>query len=430
MKKSLITSILLLLVSAGSLVKGQQRSDEYLGLPGDNLNLYAVMNLFQNSQTLEEFERRLNDPDSRINNLDLNGDNIVDYIMVTDHVNRDVHTIVLQVALTPGEKQDVAVFTVQRFYNGSVQIQLIGDETLYGENYIIEPIYDDNGETPNPGYNRRGDNVTVYRTTTFEIASWPTIRFLFSPGYVVWHSSWYWGYYPSYWHPWTPFSWHYYYGYQHGWDREYYGHYRHWNHPRYEGYHDYYYRNIRSGSPQVSHRIREGYYKPSYSHPEQRRDGEALYNRMNSDRRSGINSRPGNHETANDRRRPDNQSSYRNPGNTGRQGSNASDRSVTNSQPVSRRETARTPGNQGARLNTDNQRSTRATQGATVNRRENRPAQAATSRRSETSGSVRNSSPNKGAGISRGSRESRKEAAPKKEGKTKKSDSSESSRRK
>ena len=31
--------------------------DEYLGLPGDNLNLYAVMNLFQRSQTLEGFSK-------------------------------------------------------------------------------------------------------------------------------------------------------------------------------------------------------------------------------------------------------------------------------------------------------------------------------------------------------------------------------------
>jgi len=50
----------------------QEQNDNYLGLPGDNLNLYAVMTLFQESKTLEEFERSLNDENSRINNLDLN----------------------------------------------------------------------------------------------------------------------------------------------------------------------------------------------------------------------------------------------------------------------------------------------------------------------------------------------------------------------
>ena len=31
-----------------------------LGLPGDNLNLYGVLDLFQKSETLEEFEKKLN----------------------------------------------------------------------------------------------------------------------------------------------------------------------------------------------------------------------------------------------------------------------------------------------------------------------------------------------------------------------------------
>src|SRR5665647_522487 len=155
MKKFIITSILAALVTLGSAVMAQDRPNEYLGLPGDNLNLYAVMNLFQESQTLEDFERNLNDQNSRINNLDLNGDNLVDYITVNDYVDGRVHNIVLRVALTRNETQDIAVFTVQRFNDGSVQIQLVGDEALYGRNYIVEPIY---AETPNPGYQGR----TVY----------------------------------------------------------------------------------------------------------------------------------------------------------------------------------------------------------------------------------------------------------------------------
>ena len=120
MKKFIITSILAALVTAGPAVMAQDIPDEYLGLPGDNLNLYAVMNLFQESQTLEDFERNLNDANSRINNLDLNGDNLVDYITVNDYVDGNVHNIVLRVALNRNETQDVAVFTVQRFRNGSV----------------------------------------------------------------------------------------------------------------------------------------------------------------------------------------------------------------------------------------------------------------------------------------------------------------------
>jgi hypothetical protein len=289
MKKLVITSILALLIASGTALKAQDKQDDYLGLPGDNLNLYAVMNLFQSSGTLEEFERKLNDENSRINNLDLNGDNIVDYISVADHIYRGVHNIVLSVALNSFEKQDVAVFTVERFRNGSAQIQLIGDEALYGRNYIIEPIYADNySGTPNPGYNGVSgyNNNNAVTTTYVEIAAWPLISFMFRPDYVVWQSSWYWDYYPTYWHSWSPFSWNFYYGYHSSWYPDYYRHYRHWDRPRYAHYNDFYYRDIRSHSRMVADRIREGNYRNTYSHPEQRRDGEALYNRMHSDRNS------------------------------------------------------------------------------------------------------------------------------------------------
>ncbi|HUV01529.1 MAG TPA: hypothetical protein VMW32_11245, partial [Bacteroidales bacterium] len=79
MKKILLTALLGALLTAGTTVMAQNQPDEYLGLPGDNLNLFAVMKLFQESETLEGFERSLNDENSRINNLDLNGDNYIDY---------------------------------------------------------------------------------------------------------------------------------------------------------------------------------------------------------------------------------------------------------------------------------------------------------------------------------------------------------------
>jgi len=38
-----------------------QSKEDKLDLPGDNLNLYAVLKLFQESETLEGFERKLNE---------------------------------------------------------------------------------------------------------------------------------------------------------------------------------------------------------------------------------------------------------------------------------------------------------------------------------------------------------------------------------
>jgi hypothetical protein len=289
MKRFFIISILAVIAAAGTTIMAQDQPDEYLGLPGDNFNLYAVMKLFQESETLESFERSLNDDNSRINNLDLNGDNFIDYIKVIDYVDGNVHTIVLRAVLGRNESQDVAVFTVQKFRDGSVQIQLTGDEILYGRNYIIEPIYE---ETPNPGYTASSNwyNGPMVRTTYFEVAAWPLVRFIFLPGYVAWYPSWYWGYYPDYWHPWRPYYWHFYYGYHYHWYSHYYAHYHPWNHHRYAHWNDYYYHGKRVCSHSVSMRINTGHYNATYSHPEQRKDGEAMYARRHPERASSLSS--------------------------------------------------------------------------------------------------------------------------------------------
>ena len=170
-------SALVLLIAFSFGVKAQNYENEKLYLPGDNLNLYAVMDLFQESETIEGFERELNAADSKINNLDLNGDNLIDYIKVIDYVDGTTHSIVLQVAINERENQDVAVFTVYRDKYDQVQIQLVGDEYLYGKDYIIEPYY---AETPNPGYTGNTGAVrstpVVEKTTYVYVFTWPVVR--------------------------------------------------------------------------------------------------------------------------------------------------------------------------------------------------------------------------------------------------------------
>jgi len=263
-----------------------------LGLPGDNLNLYGVLDLFQKSATLEEFEKKLNAEDSKINNLDLNGNNKIDYITVKDNVNGTAHAIVLQVAINEKETQDVAVIEVDKDKNGKVLIQVVGDEQLYGKNYIIEPqdeaIKNTAGETPNPGYtgaksNNQGDekkstvtNTTnnYYNTTNnaddvwYPVGSWSIINYLFFPSYVVYVSPWRWGYYPGYWNPWDPLYWHsYYYGYQYPHYHHYHGYYHRSFEYHVSGAHEYY-GPRRSTSVLVNQRRESGEYRKTYSRPD------------------------------------------------------------------------------------------------------------------------------------------------------------------
>ncbi len=264
-----------------------QDKDDKLDLPGDNLNLYAVLKLFQESETLEKFEQKLNEENSEINNLDLDGDDKTDYIKVLDNVDGDVHTIVLQTDVDANEKQDVAVFTVQKDATGKVQVQLIGDEDLYGKDYIIEPNADENiSATPNPGYigNKtlmKGQQVARTKTTTVVIATWPVVRYIYLPAYTVWHSPWYWNYYPSYWRPWRPVYWHQYWGYHSNWNSWYDSYYRRWPTYRYNRWNDFYYNSRRTHSVVVITRRQNGLYRPTYSKPETKQQGIALYNKMN-----------------------------------------------------------------------------------------------------------------------------------------------------
>src|SRR6188474_1755394 len=85
-----------------------------LGLPGDNLDLYAVLDLFQKSKTIEEFEKSLNLEKTAINNLDLDLDKKVDFIKVVTKNEGDDFTFILQVAVSKTETQDVAVILVSK----------------------------------------------------------------------------------------------------------------------------------------------------------------------------------------------------------------------------------------------------------------------------------------------------------------------------
>ena len=109
-----------------------------LGKPGDNLDLYAVLDLFQKSKTIEEFEKSLNSEKTGINNLDLNLDGKVDFIKVVTKKDGDDFTFVLQDAVNEKETQDVAVILLTKDKDKKVTMQIVGDKDLYGKDYIVE----------------------------------------------------------------------------------------------------------------------------------------------------------------------------------------------------------------------------------------------------------------------------------------------------
>lgn len=144
----------------------------------DNLDLRAIASIFGQAKNLEDFERQLNDPNTQLSNLDLNEDNKVDYLRVIESAQDNIHLIVVQAVLGKDLFQDVATIEVEKDRHNQVQVQVVGDVYMYGENYIYEPVY-----------------VTapvIYNT-------------FWIPRYRPYCSAWYWGYYPTYYYAWTPF---------------------------------------------------------------------------------------------------------------------------------------------------------------------------------------------------------------------------------
>lgn len=182
-------------------------SAELLELPGDNLDLYATLKLFQQSKTIEEFETSLNDEKTGINNLDLNLDGDVDFIKVSTQQENDDFAIVLQVDILKDEIQDVAVILITKDKDEKVTLQMVGNEELYGKDYIIEPVLETPAVTANPAYS--GPDTVVVKSapaTVVVIESEPIVHYVYSPVYVPYYPPYYYGYYPPYYHPYPVIS--------------------------------------------------------------------------------------------------------------------------------------------------------------------------------------------------------------------------------
>ena len=203
-------SVLSFLVAAMSLFslsaysQAKEDTTAMLGLAGDNLDLYAVLDLFQKSKTIEGFEKSLNDEKSKINNLDLNLDKKIDFIKVVTEKEGDSYRFILQVDVSKKETQNVAVILLDRDKNKKISLQIVGDEDLYGKDYVIEPK-GNSSVTANPAYvgpDPVTKDVPASTSTTVVVQQAPVVQYVYSPAYVPYYPPYYYGYYP----PWFGFA--------------------------------------------------------------------------------------------------------------------------------------------------------------------------------------------------------------------------------
>jgi hypothetical protein len=127
------------------------------------LDLYAVAELFKNSESLEKFEQSLNDPQIGINNLDLDQNGQVDFVRVTEKVSDNTHLIILQTPVNDNEFQDVATIAVERESGENYNLHIQGDTALYGANYYVIPA-------------------------NHNFSAWNVVRWIFRPNYYAYVS--------------------------------------------------------------------------------------------------------------------------------------------------------------------------------------------------------------------------------------------------
>lgn len=179
-------SILVVLLSMTSLLSSSVFSQDVTVVAptseaADGLDLQAVAELFKDAKDLEEFEKSLNDPEVGVNNLDLDDNGDVDFIRVVEEATDDAHLIVLQVPLGENEFQDVATIEVEKNGEEDYNMQVRGNEVIYGADYYIAPV-----------------EVHVH--------PWPIFGWMFRPAYHPFRSAFYFGFYPRWWHPWHPLA--------------------------------------------------------------------------------------------------------------------------------------------------------------------------------------------------------------------------------
>ena len=177
------------------------------GLPGDHFSLQGALEMFKSATSLEDFEKKLNDENNYVNNLDLNGDGEIDYIRVVDNMESVSHAIILQVPISETESQDIAVIEIEKNATESAIVQIVGDDELYGESKIVEPFDENATNTEKKGPAFGYNSVKIIINVWF----WPCVKFIYAPAYVVYASPWKWHYYPNYWKPWRQHPWAWYY---------------------------------------------------------------------------------------------------------------------------------------------------------------------------------------------------------------------------
>lgn len=172
--KNYLIAVVIALLSVAGVVAQDNPALNSTDSAGSGLDLYAVAELFKDSENIEKFEQTLNDPAKGLNNLDLNNDDQIDFIRATEQVNENTHLIILQVPLGENDFQDVATIAVEKESGDKYNLHIQGDPMIYGADYYVVPASN-------------------------KFSAWNVVRWLFRPNYHQYVSTYTYRVLPGWW---------------------------------------------------------------------------------------------------------------------------------------------------------------------------------------------------------------------------------------
>jgi hypothetical protein len=203
-----ILSFVLLFCALTNVGKAQDASKDSTGNDGDHFSLEGVLAMLKKANSPEEFEKLINEPENNITNMDLNDDKDVDYIRVTEKKDGDARIFILQAVIGDDDYTDVAIVALEKTGAETAELQVTGDEDIFGEEITLEP----QEETAEDKGKRGPNDFFEVRLRVVNVWTWALVRTVFAPGYAIWVSPYSWRKYPRWWTARRPLAWNVYYG--------------------------------------------------------------------------------------------------------------------------------------------------------------------------------------------------------------------------
>jgi len=101
----------------------------------DGLDLKAVTSLLKTVKDPKELEEKINASSPRICNLDLNEDDVIDYVKVTEYEKGKIKGFSLTTELAEDDVQELATIEITTDSNGNYRAQTHGNSHIYGHNH-------------------------------------------------------------------------------------------------------------------------------------------------------------------------------------------------------------------------------------------------------------------------------------------------------